>query len=213
MIAGYSDVFALQVLGLGPDMLCRSVVVFPRARLRLSLGRVERELEPRAVIVGPVVASRARLRLSLICRVEVELERRAVVVVVALSLWARPRLGLSRAEGTHHRIVGVGDTGSDAPVADGRGLVRHRPRGVASGCAAKWAKRESWLLLFLVGSEKIQNGGWCTILSFSQRGVVSLSLSLLSHSHPIVCAFLAAMLIARCAMSSRLLFMSWSSLT
>ena len=133
MIAGYSDVFALQVLGLGPDMLSRGVVVFPRARLRLSLGRVERELEPRAVIVGPVVASRARLRLSLICRVEGELERRAVVVVVALSLWARPRLGLSRAEGTHHRIVGVGDMGSDAPVADGRGLVRHRPRGLRQG--------------------------------------------------------------------------------
>ena len=177
MIAGYSDVFALQVLGLGPDMLSRGVVVFPRARLRLSLGRVERELEPRAVIVGPVVASRARLRFSLICRVEGELERRAVVVVVALSLWARPRLGLSRAEGTHHRIVGVGDTGSDAPVADGRGLARHRPRGLRQG-ARRSGRSGVVAFAFPRGVRENSKWGWCTILSFSQRGVVSLSLSL-----------------------------------
>ena len=50
VIAGYTDRLALQLLGLGPDMLSRGVVVFPRARLRLSLGRAECELEPRAVV-------------------------------------------------------------------------------------------------------------------------------------------------------------------
>ena len=154
VIAGYSDRLALQLLGLGPDMLSRGVALSPRARL---------------------------------C------------------------LGLSRAEGTHHRIVVVGDMGSDATVADGSGLVRHRPRGVASGCAAKWAKRESWLWAFSSwGPRKFKMEAGAQFYLLSQRGVVSLSLSL---SHPIVCAFLAAMLIARCAMSSRLLFMSWSSLT
>mmetsp|Transcript_1042 Transcript_1042/g.4634 ORF Transcript_1042/g.4634 Transcript_1042/m.4634 type:complete len:204 (+) Transcript_1042:591-1202(+) len=117
VIAGYSERLALQLLGLGPDMLSRGV---------------------------------------------------------ALSLWARPRLGLSRAEGTHHRIVGVGDMGSDAPVADGSGLVRHRPRGLRQGARRSGRSGSRGFGFFLVGSEKIQNG----VLSFSQRGVVSLSLSL-----------------------------------
>ena len=117
VIAGYTDRLALQLLGLGPDMLSRGV---------------------------------------------------------ALSPWARPRLGLSRAEGTHHRIVGVGDMGSDAPVADGRGLARHRPRGLRQGARRSGRSGSRGFGFFLVGSEKIQNG----VLSFSQRGVVSLSLTL-----------------------------------